>query len=52
MTASADETTTVHYCVVCGPCLRLLHGDDEYTTVHKNIPHPDSMTFDEEENPQ
>lgn len=51
MTACVDESTTVHYCVVCGPCLRLL--DDECdTTVHNNVPHPYDMTFDEEENPQ
>lgn len=51
MTACADESTTVHYCVICGPCLRMLTEDASYT-MHQDVPHPDGMTFDEEERPQ
>jgi len=51
MSACADEEAVTHYCVVCGPCLRLLVGD-EYITCHNNVPHPIGMTHDEEERPQ
>lgn len=51
MTAESDETTTVYQCVVCGPCLRL-EDEDRNITIHRNVPHPDGMTFDEESNPQ
>lgn len=51
MTACADENTTVHYCVVCGPCLRMA-TEGGHITPHNNLPHPDDMTHDEEDNPQ
>lgn len=37
-----------YWCVVCG---RFLPSDDG-VIVHDDVPHPDDMTFDEEENPQ
>ena len=52
MTACADDTTTVHYCMVCGPCLRMAVEDGGHITLHNNLPHPDDMTYDEEDNPQ
>ena len=52
MTASADENTTIHYCVVCGPCLRMAIADGSHITLHNNLPHPDDMTHDEEDNSQ
>jgi hypothetical protein len=51
MTACADESTTVHYCLICGPCLRI-HTEDAEITCHLDLPHPDCMNIDEEENPQ
>ena len=51
MTACVDTDATVYHCVVCSPCL-LLHCSDGEVTVHNNVPHPDTMTFDEEERPQ
>lgn len=37
-----------YWCVVCG---RYLQADDG-VIVHDNIPHPENMTFDEDERPQ
>jgi hypothetical protein len=37
-----------YWCVVCG---RFLPSDDG-VIVHDDLPHPDEMTFDEQENPQ
>lgn len=51
MTAYADTESTVYHCVVCGPCLRF-ESDDAAVTLHNEVPHPDTMTFDEEESPQ
>ena len=41
--------TDGYYCVVCG---RFLEADEYGVVVHDPILHPESMTFDEEENPQ
>lgn len=51
MTAIVDTDAAVYHCVICGPCLRLLceNGD---VTVHNLVPHPETMTFDEDERPQ
>lgn len=38
-----------YWCVICG---RLLPRDDSGVIIHDNIPHPDNMTFDEQDNPQ
>lgn len=38
-----------YWCVVCG---RYLHADEDGVIVHDNVPHPEDMTFDEEERPQ
>ena len=51
MSGEADEQTAIYYCVVCGPCLQLLCIDGD-VTVHNKVPHPFTMTFDEEESPQ
>jgi hypothetical protein len=52
MSACADESSTIYYCVICGPCLRDLLPNGSTKTVHRNIPHPPGMTYDEEERPQ
>jgi hypothetical protein len=38
-----------YYCVICG---RLIESNADGIIVHDPIPHPENMTFDEEENPQ
>lgn len=38
-----------YWCVVCG---RYLPADEDGLIVHDNVPHPEEMTFDDEENPQ
>ena len=38
-----------YYCVVCG---KFIEADDDGVIVHDPIPHPGSMTFDDEEKPQ
>ena len=38
-----------YWCVVCG---RFLPEDDAGVIVHDNVPHPQEMTFDEEDKPQ
>ena len=38
-----------YWCVVCG---RFLPSDDAGVIVHDNMPHPQEMNFDEEDNPQ
>ena len=38
-----------YWCVVCG---RFLPADECGVIVHDNVPHPEDMTFDEEEMPQ
>ena len=38
-----------YWCVICG---RLLLRDDLGVIVHDNLPHPDNMTFDEQDNQQ
>lgn len=37
-----------YWCVVCGRFL----PSDEGVIVHDNIPHPDTMTFDDDSQPQ
>ena len=37
-----------YWCVVCGRHL----PDDDGVVVHDDVPHPEDMTFDEEERPQ
>lgn len=44
-----DEITTdIYWCVVCNKALPKIDG----VIIHDDIPHPESMTFDEEDNPQ
>lgn len=38
-----------YYCVVCG---KYLEADEYGVIVHDDVPHPETMTFDEEDNPQ
>ena len=38
-----------YWCVVCG---RHLPADKDGVIVHDDVPHPEDMTFDEEERPQ
>ena len=38
-----------YWCVACG---RFLPADECGVIVHDNVPHPEDMTFDEEERPQ
>ena len=38
-----------YWCVVCG---RFLPADECGVVVHDDVPHPDNMTFDDEEHPQ
>ena len=38
-----------YWCVVCG---RHLPADEDGVIVHDDVPHPENMTFDEEESPQ
>ena len=38
-----------YWCVVCG---RFLAADDTGVIVHDDVPHPETMTFDEEDVPQ
>ena len=49
MSAVQDAECHVYYCVICGPCMRLL-GKYTDVIVHKNIPHPETVPlYDEEE---
>jgi len=38
-----------YWCVICG---RPLPADEDGVIVHDNIPHPEDMTFNEEDKPQ
>ena len=46
---SALVGTGGYWCVVCG---RYLPADDLGVIVHDDIPHPEDMTFDEDDRPQ
>lgn len=56
MTAQAAPEDRVYYCLVCGPCIQEIGqtpwGQEVAITLHRDIPHPPDMTFDEEEHPQ
>lgn len=52
MSACTDEASTIYYCIICGPCLRDMLPNGGEMTLHKDIPHPPELTFDEEERPQ
>lgn len=51
MSAEACPYTQVHYCAVCGPVMQDVY-EFHSVTFHQQVPHPEYMTFDEEENPQ
>ena len=38
-----------YWCVVCG---RYLPADEDGVIVHDSVPHPEDMTFNEEDRPQ
>jgi hypothetical protein len=38
-----------YWCVICQ---RFIEADDDGLIVHDDIPHPNNMTFDEDNNPQ
>ena len=38
-----------YWCVVC---MRLIEEDDSGALVHDDVPHPSTMTFDEDARPQ
>ena len=44
-----DERLDGYWCVVCG---RHIPADENGVIVHDDVPHPEEMTFDEEERPQ
>ncbi len=41
-----------YWCVVCGRAIAPEQYHDENVYVHDDIPHPEDMTFDEQERPQ
>lgn len=41
-----------YWCVVCGRAIEPEQYEDTNVYVHDNIPHPETMAFDEMENPQ
>jgi hypothetical protein len=51
MSAEACPHTQVHYCAVCGPVMQDVY-EFYSVTFHQQVPHPEHMKFDEEENPQ
>lgn len=40
MSAVLDTEVEVYYCVICGPCSKLI-GERADIIVHVNIPHPE-----------
>ena len=49
LTPNAELCADGYWCVACG---RFLPADECGVIVHDNVPHPEDMTFDEEERPQ
>lgn len=41
MSAVQDDSSWVHYCPVCGPCLALDLNDESFMVIHLPIPHPE-----------
>ncbi len=44
-----------YFCVICGKCrIEIVETDDgdERIIIHEDVPHPEQLTFNEEENPQ
>ena len=42
-----------YYCVICGKCrVEWLDDDECRVVIHADVPHPEAVTFDEEDNPQ
>jgi hypothetical protein len=46
------QVTTEYYCVICGKCRVDTSAEGARIIIHADVPHPDSLTFDEEDNPQ
>ena len=47
--STAELCAGGYWCVACG---RHLPADEDGVIVHDDVPHPEDMTFDEEERPQ
>lgn len=47
--ATGHTASSGYWCVVCG---RYLPANEDGVIVHDDVPHPEDMTFDEEERPQ
>ena len=45
---TGEEMKDGYWCVICGKFLQSVDG----VIIHDDIPHPEDMTFDEEDNPQ
>jgi hypothetical protein len=45
---ATEPDRTGYWCVVCG-CLL---PNEDGVIVHRDVPHPETMTFDDEDNPQ
>lgn len=45
----ADIKTDGYWCVICG---KFLGADEDGVIIHDDVPHPEAMTFDDEELPQ
>ena len=45
------EPVSTYYCVICGKC-RIEEHEDGRIIIHADMPHPATLTFDEEERPQ
>lgn len=43
--------STSYYCVICGEC-QVEESEDGSIIIHKDMPHPEFLTYDEEERPQ
>jgi hypothetical protein len=57
VTDGAATDCRVYYCAVCGPVIQEIvdnpFSEQECTvTMHRDIPHPYNLSFDEDENPQ
>lgn len=41
-----------YFCVICGECRIEWADDGARVVVHNDVPHPDFLTYDEEDHPQ
>ena len=52
MSATSDPGTRAYRCMTCGWLFRFPTWDGGSVTYHRNIPHPYSLDYDEEDYPQ